>query len=73
MNELMLGRINHIAIVVPDLDVAAAQWQARTGANVSSPQSLPDHSLSADTCPAFLQFRRRSERIRPADSQRRYR
>ena len=45
MNELMLGRINHIAIVVPDLDIAAAQWQARTGANVSSPQSLPDHGV----------------------------
>ena len=45
MNELMLGRINHIAIVVPNLYVAAAKWQSRTGANVSSPQSLPDHGV----------------------------
>ena len=45
MNEIMLGRINHIAIVVPDLDGAAAQWQARTGAEVSAPQSLPEHGV----------------------------
>ena len=45
MNEMMLGRINHIAIVVPDLDGAAAQWRARTGAEVSAPQSLPEHGV----------------------------
>ena len=45
MNEIMLGRINHIAIVVPDLDGAAAQWRARTGAEVSAPQSLPEHGV----------------------------
>ena len=43
---MMLGTINHIAIAVPDLGVASAQWAARTGARVSEPQSLPEHGVT---------------------------
>lgn len=42
---MRLGTINHIAIAVPDLAQAAAQWGARTGAAVSAPQSLPEHGV----------------------------
>ena len=42
----MLGPINHIAIAVPDLKVAAAEWAARTGASVSSPQALLEHGVT---------------------------
>ena len=42
---MMLGTINHIAIAVPDLEIAAKQWGARTGATVSAPQSLPEHGV----------------------------
>ncbi len=41
----MFGSINHIAIAVPDLNEAAVQWATRTGADVSSPQSLPEHGV----------------------------
>ena len=43
---MMLGTINHIAIAVPDLQLASAQWAARTGASVSAPQSLPEHGVT---------------------------
>ena len=43
---MMLGTINHIAIAVPDLGVASAQWAARTGARVSEPQALPEHGVT---------------------------
>ena len=41
----MIGRINHIAIVVPDVAAAARQWETMLGAQVSAPQTLPDLSL----------------------------
>ena len=41
----MIGRINHIAMVVPDLDVAAAQWREMLEADVSVPQVLEDHGV----------------------------
>ena len=41
----MIGSINHIAIAVPDLDIASAQWRKRVGAVVSSPQRLPEHGV----------------------------
>ena len=43
---MMLGTINHIAIAVPDLAEAAAAWAARTGAQVSEVQSLPEHGVN---------------------------
>lgn len=42
----MIGTINHIAIAVPDLAKAAAQWGARTGAKISEAQSLPEHGVT---------------------------
>ena len=41
----MIGRINHIAMVVPDLDVAAAQWRDVLGADISVPNILEDHGV----------------------------
>jgi len=42
----MLGRVNHIAIAVPDLGVAAATYRDVLGARVSQPQALPDHGVT---------------------------
>jgi methylmalonyl-CoA/ethylmalonyl-CoA epimerase len=41
----MIGRINHIAIVVPDLDAAARHWRDCLGAEVSAPQILDEHGV----------------------------
>ena len=41
----MIGRLNHIAIVVADLDKATALWRDVLGAEVSQPQALPDHGV----------------------------
>ena len=41
----MIGRINHIAIVVPDVAAAARQWETMLGATVSAPQTLPEHGV----------------------------
>ena len=42
----MIGKLNHIALVVPDLAEASAAWQARLGATVSAPQALPEHGVT---------------------------
>ena len=42
----MIGRLNHIAIVVPDLDRAAAVYRDALGARVSAPQPLPAHGVT---------------------------
>ncbi len=42
----MLGRLNHVAIAVPDLDSAARTYRERLGAVVSKPQGLPEHGVS---------------------------
>ncbi len=41
----MIGRINHIAIAVPDLDAATARWRDDLGAECSAPQDLPEHGV----------------------------
>ena len=41
----MIGRINHVAMVVPDLDVAAARWRDILGADISAPNILEDHGV----------------------------
>ena len=41
----MIGRISHIAIAVPDVAAAARQWETMLGAQVSAPQTLPDHGV----------------------------
>ncbi|MCJ8508385.1 methylmalonyl-CoA epimerase [Rhizobium lemnae] len=42
----MLGRVNHIAIAVPDLGVAAASYRDTLGARISQPQALPEHGVT---------------------------
>jgi methylmalonyl-CoA/ethylmalonyl-CoA epimerase len=42
----MLGRVNHIAIAVPDLQAAAATYRETLGASTSSPQPLPEHGVT---------------------------
>ena len=42
----MIGRLNHVAIVVPDLAAAAAQYRGALGARVSVPHALPEHGVT---------------------------
>ncbi len=42
----MLGRINHIAIAVPDIAAAATTYREMLDAKVSAPQSLPEHGVT---------------------------
>lgn len=42
----MLGRLNHVAIAVPDLAAAAALYRDALGAAVSAPQALPEHGVT---------------------------
>jgi len=41
----MIGRLNHVAIAVPDLEAAAAQYRGALGASVGAPQDEPDHGV----------------------------
>ena len=42
----MLGRLNHVAIAVPDLAAAAATYRDTLGAKVTAPQALPEHGVT---------------------------
>lgn len=42
----MLGRLNHVAIAVPDLAAAAGQYRTVLGAKVTAPQVLPEHGVT---------------------------
>ena len=42
----MIGRLNHVAIVVPDLDAAARLYRETLGADVSAPEDLPEHGVT---------------------------
>ena len=42
----MIGRLNHVAIAVPDLDAASAQYRDTLGARVGQPQDEPDHGVT---------------------------
>ncbi len=42
----MIGRLNHVAIAVPDLAAAAAQYSGALGAEVGPPQHEPDHGVT---------------------------
>ena len=42
----MIGRLNHVAIAVPDLQAAAAQYQTTLGATVGPPKDEPDHGVT---------------------------
>ena len=42
----MIGRLNHVALAVPDLAAAAAQYRDTLGARVSAPDALPEHGVT---------------------------
>jgi len=42
----MIGRLNHVAIAVPDLAAAAAQYRDTLGATVGAPQDEPEHGVT---------------------------
>ena len=42
----MLGRVNHIAIAVPDIEAASRTYRETLGAVVSAPQALPEHGVT---------------------------
>jgi methylmalonyl-CoA/ethylmalonyl-CoA epimerase len=42
----MIGRLNHVAIAVPDLEAAARVYRDTLGAEVSAPLPLPDHGVT---------------------------
>lgn len=42
----MIGRLNHVAIAVKDLEAAARVYRDTLGATVSAPQPEPDHGVT---------------------------
>jgi len=42
----MIGRLNHVAIAVPDLSAASAQYRDTLGARVGAPQDEPAHGVT---------------------------
>lgn len=42
----MIGRLNHVAVAVPDLDAAAATYRDTLGAKVSEKTPEPDHGVT---------------------------
>jgi methylmalonyl-CoA/ethylmalonyl-CoA epimerase len=42
----MIGRINHIAIAVPDLGAAVAKYRDQLGAHAGQAQPLPEHGVT---------------------------
>ena len=48
----MLGKINHVAIAVPDLEAAVATYRDTLGATVSEPMDLPKEGVTT----VFVEF-----------------
>ena len=42
----MIGKLNHVAIAVPDLAAATALYRDTLGAAVSDPEALPEHGVT---------------------------
>ena len=42
----MIGRLNHVAIAVPDLEAAAETYRDVLGVNVSAPVDMPEHGVT---------------------------
>lgn len=42
----MIGKLNHVAIAVPDLAAAAKRYRDVLGAEVTEPHDLPEHGVS---------------------------
>jgi methylmalonyl-CoA/ethylmalonyl-CoA epimerase len=57
----VLGRLNHVALAVPDIDAAVRVYRDTLGAKVSPPQALPEHGVSVvfinlpNTCIELMQ------------------
>lgn len=41
----MIGRLNHVAIAVPNLEAGCQVYASTLGATISAPQSLPEHGV----------------------------
>jgi len=41
----VIGRLNHVAIAVPDIEAAAVQYRELLGAEVSAIEDQPDHGV----------------------------
>jgi methylmalonyl-CoA/ethylmalonyl-CoA epimerase len=42
----MIGRLNHVAIAVPDLESGVSVYRDTLGATVTEPQALPEHGVT---------------------------
>ena len=42
----MLDRLNHVALVVPNMDAAVALYNSSLGAKISAPLALPEHGVT---------------------------
>ena len=42
----MIGRLNHVAIAVPELEAARAIYRNALGATVTEPKDLPEHGVT---------------------------
>lgn len=42
----MIGRLNHVAIAVPDLAAGTAVYRDVLGAKVSEPEAIPEHGVT---------------------------
>lgn len=42
----MIGRLNHVAIAVPDLEAASRLYREALGADVTAPAPEPDHGVT---------------------------
>ena len=42
----MIGRLNHVAIAVRDIEAASRMYRATLGAEVSAPEALPEHGVT---------------------------
>ena len=42
----MIGRLNHVAIAVPDLESGIAVYRNTLGAHVTAPEAIPEHGVT---------------------------
>ena len=42
----MIGRLNHVAIAVPDMEAAVSAYRDNLGATVSAAEDLPEHGVT---------------------------
>ena len=42
----MIGRLNHVALAVRDIEAASRMYRATLGAEVSAPEALPEHGVT---------------------------